>query len=212
MPHINLSPSLPGISAAFAFRPETAAPMRELAHILLFESGQTTSLSSRDRELIAAYVSSLNNCHFCQESHGAAAAHHAGGSDELVGAVCSSPQRADISPKLRALLAIASRVQADAKTVTSALSKLLVLRGQPISRSTIPCSSLLRFACTTATWMVWLHCSRMTHPCMRRWESTWPPRAIGPPPLAQRRLLLGRTSPPEHILRLTSSDLLSGTT
>jgi uncharacterized peroxidase-related enzyme len=121
MPHINLSPSLPGISAAFAFRPETAAPMRELAHILLFESGQTTSLSSRDRELIAAYVSSLNNCHFCQESHGAAAAHHAGGSDELVGAVCSSPQRADISPKLRALLTIASRVQADAKTVTSAL-------------------------------------------------------------------------------------------
>jgi hypothetical protein len=39
MPHIDLSPSLPGISAAFAFRPETAAPMRELAQILLFESG-----------------------------------------------------------------------------------------------------------------------------------------------------------------------------
>jgi uncharacterized peroxidase-related enzyme len=118
MPHIELSPSLPGISAAFAFRPETAAPMRELAHILLFESGQTTSLSSRDRELIAAYVSSLNTCHFCQQSHGAAAAHHPGGSDELVNAVCANPRTADISPKLRALLAIAARVQADAKTVT----------------------------------------------------------------------------------------------
>jgi uncharacterized peroxidase-related enzyme len=121
MPHIDLSPSLPGISAAFAYRPETAAPMRELAHVLLFESGRTTSLSSRDRELIAAYVSSLNNCHFCQQSHGAAAAHHAGGSDELVGSVCANPRTADISPKLRALLSIASRVQANAKTVTPAL-------------------------------------------------------------------------------------------
>jgi uncharacterized peroxidase-related enzyme len=118
MPHIELSPSLPGISAAFAFRPETAVPMRELAHILLFESGRTTSLSSRDRELIAAYVSSLNACHFCQQSHGAAAAHHPGGSDELVNAVCTNPRTADISPKLRALLAIAARVQVDAKTVT----------------------------------------------------------------------------------------------
>jgi uncharacterized peroxidase-related enzyme len=121
MPHIDLSPSLPGISAGFAFRPETAAPMRDLAHILLFESGPTTSLSSRDRELIAAYVSSLNNCYFCQQSHGAAAAHHAGGSEELVNSVCANPRTADISPKLRALLTIASRVQADAKTVTSAL-------------------------------------------------------------------------------------------
>jgi uncharacterized peroxidase-related enzyme len=129
MPHIELSPSLPGISAAFAFRPETAAPMRELAHILLFESGQTTSLSSRDRELIAAYVSSLNNCHFCHASHGAAAAHHAGGSDELVGSVCANPRAADISPKLRALLAIAARVQSDAKTVTPFLVEAARVEG-----------------------------------------------------------------------------------
>ena len=129
MPHIDLSPSLPGISAAFAYRPETAAPMRELAHVLLFESGQTTSLSSRDRELIAAYVSSLNNCYFCQQSHGAAAAHHAGGSDELVGSVCANPRTADISPKLRALLSIASRVQANAKTVTPALVEVARTEG-----------------------------------------------------------------------------------
>lgn len=129
MPHIELSPSLPGISSAFAFRPETAAPMRELAHILLFESGQTTSLSSRDRELIAAYVSSLNNCYFCHASHGAAAAHHEGGSHELVGSVCANPQAADISPKLKALLAIAARVQSDAKTVTPALVEIARVEG-----------------------------------------------------------------------------------
>ena len=121
MPHIALPSDLPGISSAFAFRPETAAPMRELAHVLLFASGQTTSLSSRDRELIAAYVSSLNNCYFCQTSHSAAAANHAGGSWDLAGSVCANPKAADVSPKLKALLAIAARVQADAKTVTPSM-------------------------------------------------------------------------------------------
>jgi uncharacterized peroxidase-related enzyme len=129
MSHIDLPPNIPGISAAFAFRPETAAPMRELAHVLLFESGQTTTLSSRDRELIAAYVSSLNRCHFCQASHSAAAANHSGGSWELVDSICANPNAADISPKLKALLAIAARVQADAKTVTPALIELARKQG-----------------------------------------------------------------------------------
>lgn len=122
MPHIEL-PNLPGIRGAMAFRPETAKPMRELAHILLYEPGEdaglSAGLSSRDRELIASYVSSRNNCYFCQTSHGAAAAHHPGGSNELVAAVCAGPETAEISPKLKALLAIAGQVQGDAKLVSS---------------------------------------------------------------------------------------------
>jgi uncharacterized peroxidase-related enzyme len=129
MPHIDLPPNVPGIGAGFAFRPETAAPMRALAHVLLFEAGQTTSLSSRDRELIAAYVSSLNRCHFCHASHSAAAANHRDGSWELVETVCANPKAADISPKLKALLAIAARVQADAKTVTPALIEMARAEG-----------------------------------------------------------------------------------
>jgi uncharacterized peroxidase-related enzyme len=119
MAHIQLPAEIPGIGAAFAFRPETAKPMRELAHILLFEPGEDAGLSARDRELIATFVSSRNNCYFCQTSHGAAAAHHRGGSAELVLAVCDDPETADISPKLKALLVIAAHVQGDAKTVTS---------------------------------------------------------------------------------------------
>lgn len=120
MPHISL-PDLPGITAGFAFRPETAAPMRELAHILLFEPGPDATLTSRDRELIASYVSAGNRCHFCQTSHGAAAAHHVNGSWNLVDAVWANPETADISPKLRALLAVAARVREDAKSVTPEL-------------------------------------------------------------------------------------------
>jgi uncharacterized peroxidase-related enzyme len=118
MAHIDLSAEIPGIGAAFAYRPETAKPMRELAHILLFEPGPNAGLSSRDRELIASYVSSRNICYFCQTSHGAAAAHHPGGSAELVAAVCDNPETAGVSGKLKALLAIAAHVQGDAKTVT----------------------------------------------------------------------------------------------
>ena len=75
MPHIDLPEGFPGISAGFAYRPETAKPMRELADILLH---QPNSLAPGERELIAAYVSSRNCTTFCALSHGAAAASHLG--------------------------------------------------------------------------------------------------------------------------------------
>ena len=120
MPHIELPETLPGITGGFAFRPETAGPMRELAHILLHTSG-SESFSSRDRELIAAFVSSRNTCYFCQTSHGAAAAHLNGGDARLVDSVCRNYKTAPISDKLKALLAIAEQVQIDGKRVTKEL-------------------------------------------------------------------------------------------
>ena len=121
MPHIQLPADIPGIGSAFAFRPEAAKPMRELAHVLLFEPGSEGSLSSRDRELIASYVSFRNDCYFCKTSHGAAAAHHRGGSPELVNEVWADPDTASIPDKLKALLAIAGSVQINGKNVTPAM-------------------------------------------------------------------------------------------
>jgi uncharacterized peroxidase-related enzyme len=115
MPHIALPEGLPGISGGFAFRPETAKPMRELAHILLHEPN---SLAPGERELIAAYVSSQNDCHFCQASHGAVAACHLGG-DEIVQEVRTDFHQAPLSAKMKALLAIAGKVQQDGKLVTA---------------------------------------------------------------------------------------------
>ncbi len=120
MPHIALPEDMPGITAGFAFRPETAKPMRELAHILLHTSGNE-GFSSRDRELVAAFVSSRNTCYFCQTSHGAAASHLNGGEGDLVEAVCRDYRSAAISEKLKALLAIAEQVQIDGKRVTTQL-------------------------------------------------------------------------------------------
>jgi uncharacterized peroxidase-related enzyme len=116
MPHIDLPEGFPGISAGFTYRPETAKPMRQLAHILLHEPN---SLTPGERELIATYVSSRNNCHFCQASHGAAAACHLG-DETVVKQVKTDFTQAAISDKLKALLVIAGKVQQDGKLVNAA--------------------------------------------------------------------------------------------
>ena len=116
MPHIDLQGNFPGIVAGFNFRPETAKPMRELAHILLHEP---SSLTGGERELIATYVSSRNKTTFCVLSHGAAAAAHLGG-DQVVKQVKSDVSTAQVSPKMKALLHIAGKVQLDGKLVTAA--------------------------------------------------------------------------------------------
>ncbi len=115
MPHIALPEGLPGITAGFAFRPETAGPMRQLVEILL--RGPST-LTSGEREMIATLVSTRNECVFCQSSHRAAAAHHLDGNYDLVDAVRRNYETAPISPKLKALMAIAGKVQQDGKLVT----------------------------------------------------------------------------------------------
>lgn len=116
MPHIQLPEGLPGIVSGFAFRPETAKPMRELAEVLL---RGPSSLTSGEREMIATVVSNRNDCYFCQTSHRAAAAHHLGGNYELVDAVRADYLNSPASPKLKALLTIAVAVQKGGKRVTS---------------------------------------------------------------------------------------------
>jgi len=117
MPHIRLNEELPGIRSLFDFRPETAGPLCRLADILLHQS---SSLSRADRELIATYVSSLNDCYYCQTSHGAIAAYHLGGDEGAVLHVKRDFTTAPISRKLKTLLAIAEKVQKGGKQVAAA--------------------------------------------------------------------------------------------
>lgn len=117
MPHIALPEGLPGITSGFAFRPETAKPLRELAEVLL---RGPSSLSSGEREMIATLVSTRNDCYFCQTSHRAAAAHHLDGNYDLVDSVRFNYPDAPVSGKLKALLKIAEKVQQGGKNVTAA--------------------------------------------------------------------------------------------
>ena len=116
MPHIDLPPGHIGIRGPMAFRPETARPLNDLVEVLL--TGPST-LSRGERELIATYVSSRNCTHFCHSVHGAIAAAHLGGDEALVKQVKTDFTQAAISPKLKALLVIAGKVQQDGKLVTA---------------------------------------------------------------------------------------------
>jgi uncharacterized peroxidase-related enzyme len=117
MPHINFNNDLPGIRSALAYRPETAKPMGELAEILLRDDD---GLTRAERELIATYVSYLNDCFYCHHSHGEIACIYLDGDRELVDQVRNDYEKADISPKLKALLAVAAKVQQSGKAVTVA--------------------------------------------------------------------------------------------
>jgi uncharacterized peroxidase-related enzyme len=108
---------VPGIRALMMFRPETGKPLMALAEQLL---RGPSSLTSGERELIAATVSTANECRFCASSHAAAAAAHLGDA-AFVSAVCADPAHAPgLSEKMRALLAVALLVKESGRAVSDA--------------------------------------------------------------------------------------------
>lgn len=115
MAHIDLPEGVPGIRGPMVFRPETAVPLNLLAETLL--RGDST-LTRGERELIAAYVSRLNDCQFCSMSHGAFAAAQLDEGWSLVEQTWAVGPDAEVSEKLKALLAIAAKVQQGGKAVT----------------------------------------------------------------------------------------------
>jgi uncharacterized peroxidase-related enzyme len=115
MPFIHVNENLPGIRALLAFSPETAEPIGALAEILLRTSD---SLSMADRELIATYVSHLNDCFYCNHSHGEIAVCYLNGDRDLVNGVRHNYSEAAVSEKLKSLLQIAAKVQQSGKAVS----------------------------------------------------------------------------------------------
>lgn len=116
--YLNLPADHYGIGGLFRFSPKTAQPLRELANILLHDQ---STLSSADRELIASYVSYLNQCHFCCDSHSAIAAALLHNDATLVAAIKEDSESAPIQEKLKALLALAAAVQQSGSRVTPEL-------------------------------------------------------------------------------------------
>jgi uncharacterized peroxidase-related enzyme len=116
MAHIQLPEGLPGIRGPMAYSPATAKPLNALAEVLLRDDNNT--LSRGERELIGAYVSSLNDCFFCQNVHGALAGHYLSCDIHFIDAIKKNYQSTPISEKLKSLLSIAGSVQKGGKNVT----------------------------------------------------------------------------------------------
>lgn len=112
--YIQTNNNYPGILEMLWYKPATGSKMTALAHqLLLGKSG----LTSGERETIAAYTSALNNCEFCCASHNGAVNCHLK-SDNKPGDYLSPEFMAKQTPKMKAMLALASQVQQGGKHVT----------------------------------------------------------------------------------------------
>ena len=117
MAYINLPEGLPGIRGPMAFRPETAKPLNELAEVLLRDDNN--SLSRGERELIATYVSYLNDCFFCQNAHGGIAQYYLQCDMRFIDDIKKDFNGMPVSDKMKTLLTIAGHVQQSGKSVTA---------------------------------------------------------------------------------------------
>ena len=117
MAHIKLPEGIPGIVGPMIAYPETQVHLSGLAEALL---RGPSSLTSAERELIAASVSAGNECYFCTQSHAAAARVHYGDRCQIVDQVLADAATAPVTPKMKALLAIADKVRRDGRLVQTA--------------------------------------------------------------------------------------------
>lgn len=115
MTYIKTDIPQPGIVELLFYKGPTGKALSKLAHTLLHGPSQ---LTSGERELIASYVSNLNNCEFCHESHSASANFHLNDGGKIVNSVKSGPANALVSEKMKALLKIAGQVQISGRNVT----------------------------------------------------------------------------------------------
>jgi AhpD family alkylhydroperoxidase len=134
----SLPPHLPGMMALGAYRPDIYAKMGALADSMLRTGHPESTLVPSEREMIASYVSSLNNCKYCATVHGAVAAAHmctantesTGGegqitektAEEMVNTICIKgdvdASEVEASPKLKRLLQVAAQVRESGQKIT----------------------------------------------------------------------------------------------
>jgi uncharacterized peroxidase-related enzyme len=103
-----------GITQLLFYKRSSGKALSNLAHTLLHGP---SSLSKGERELIASYVSKLNDCNYCHGSHGAAANVHLNDNGKTLSCVIDNPETSDVSDKIKALLNIAKKAKESGKNV-----------------------------------------------------------------------------------------------
>jgi len=116
MTYIKTGIHQPGIIELLFYKGPTGKALANLAHTLLHGP---SGLSPGERELIAAYVSDLNNCEFCFESHSASANVHLMDNGQTISTIKAGLEDASVSTKMKALLKIAGLVQKSGREVKS---------------------------------------------------------------------------------------------
>lgn len=118
MTYIKTDIPQPGIVELLFYKGETGKALAALAQTLLHGP---SGLTPGERELIAAYVSMLNNCEFCYESHSASANVHLNDGGKAIACMKTGIDTMPVSEKMKKLLAIAGKVQKSGKEVSPEL-------------------------------------------------------------------------------------------
>jgi uncharacterized peroxidase-related enzyme len=115
MPHIKLDNDFPGIVGLIYHKPKFGRAVTGLTQAAL---RGPSPLTPAERELIAAYVSNLNSCSYCQQAHSAVASELMGDGGAAVACAIGDRIGDKVGPKMKGLLQLASRVQKGGGSVT----------------------------------------------------------------------------------------------
>jgi len=114
MTYIKTDIPQPGIVELLFYKPSTGRALSALADTILL--GPST-LTPGERETIAAYVSLLNNCEFCHESHSASVNAHLQDNGATIACMRKDISTIPVSEKMKKLLVVAAQVQQSGKAV-----------------------------------------------------------------------------------------------
>lgn len=108
MPFIQINNEFPGIEGLLFNYPATGKAICSLIQqVLRGPSG----LSTAEREMIAAHTSYLNRCEYCTNTHTEIVSVLSKDDGETMSCVVNGMDTASVSPKMKALLQIAAKVQ-----------------------------------------------------------------------------------------------------
>ncbi|MGY2002567.1 peroxidase-related enzyme [Blastococcus sp. SYSU DS1024] len=107
---------LPNVFAALAWRPDEARAFFAMHDALMDK--ETPGLSKADRELIVVATSAGNDCLYCVVAHGAVARIRTK-DPHIADHVAVDWRKAPLSPRMHAVLAVATRLAADPAAVTA---------------------------------------------------------------------------------------------
>ncbi|MCF6744470.1 alkylhydroperoxidase [Blastococcus sp. KM273128] len=107
---------LPNVFAALAWRPDEARAFFAMHDALMDKD--TPGLSKADRELIVVATSAGNDCLYCVVAHGAVARIRTK-DPHIADHVAVDWRKAPLSPRMHAVLAVATRLSAEPASVTA---------------------------------------------------------------------------------------------
>ncbi|MGY2066033.1 peroxidase-related enzyme [Blastococcus sp. SYSU DS0619] len=107
---------LPNVFAALAWRPDEARAFFAMHDALMDKD--TPGLSKADRELIVVATSAGNSCLYCVVAHGAVARIRTK-DPHIADHVAVDWRKAPLSPRMHAVLAVATRLAADPAALTA---------------------------------------------------------------------------------------------